>query len=125
MKISYRKIRLSKTNKVRLELINSIISEYQREGYVLTLRQLYYQLVSRDVIPNRQKEYAKLSLPRMDGQTASSGHSRSSSAFLIYSPIKNSSIRLQNFRLLGGGSLLPRVINFIPNKITSKAKLIL
>lgn len=61
MKYKYREIRLSKENKVRLDQINSIIREYQRQNYVLTLRQLYYQLVSRDVIPNQQKEYAKLS----------------------------------------------------------------
>ena len=46
-----------------LELIaiaNEIIEEYEDDGYDLTLRQLYYQMVSRDVIPNRQKEYNKL-----------------------------------------------------------------
>lgn len=42
-------------------MINSIIREYQSAGYKLTLRQLYYQLVSRDVIPNKVSEYAKLS----------------------------------------------------------------
>lgn len=61
MKIKFREVKLSKLNKIRLDQINSIIREYQDEGYVLTLRQLYYQLVSRDVIPNQQKEYAKLS----------------------------------------------------------------
>lgn len=61
MRIQYRKIRLNKLNKIRLDLINSIIVEYLSQGYKLTLRQLYYQLVSRDVIPNNVKEYAKLS----------------------------------------------------------------
>jgi len=54
-------LRLSKTNQERLELINKIIEEYAEEGYKLTLRQLYYQLVSRDIIANRVQEYAKLS----------------------------------------------------------------
>jgi len=36
---------------------NVIIEEYQRDGYKLTLRQLYYQLVSRDIIPNKQSSY--------------------------------------------------------------------
>lgn len=53
---------LNKTNMERLKHVNEILSEYEAEGYILTLRQLYYQLVSRDIIPNRQKEYAKLSI---------------------------------------------------------------
>lgn len=46
-----------------LDLINTaneIIEDYQRRGYELTLRQLYYQLVSRDLIPNTEKSYNKL-----------------------------------------------------------------
>jgi hypothetical protein len=39
---------------------NDIIAEYEAEGYDLTLRQLYYQFVSRDLIPNNQREYKKL-----------------------------------------------------------------
>lgn len=39
---------------------NSIIAEYLADGYDLTLRQLYYQFVSRDLIPNKQSEYKKL-----------------------------------------------------------------
>lgn len=70
MKTAYRGIRLSKANKVRLEQINSIIEEYRKEGYVLTLRQLYYQLVSRDIIPNQQKEYKKLSKLLGEGRMA-------------------------------------------------------
>lgn len=54
------KLRLNKANKQRLELINSILEEYSADGYVLTLRQLYYQLVARDIIPNHQTEYGKL-----------------------------------------------------------------
>lgn len=37
-----------------------IIEEYQKQGFVLTLRQLFYQFVSRDLIPNKQKEYKRL-----------------------------------------------------------------
>lgn len=55
------KLRLSKANQERLETINEILEEYSDNGYVLTLRQLYYQLVSKGIIPNKQKEYAKLS----------------------------------------------------------------
>lgn len=43
-----------------IEKANEIIAEYQAEGYELTLRQLYYQFVARDLIPNRQTEYKRL-----------------------------------------------------------------
>lgn len=39
---------------------NEIISEYQKQGFILTLRQLYYQFVSRDLIANNDREYKKL-----------------------------------------------------------------
>lgn len=70
MKIKYRDIKLSVKNQIRLDLINNIIDEYQEKGYVLTLRQLYYQLVTRDVIPNVQSEYAKLSTLLKEGRMA-------------------------------------------------------
>jgi hypothetical protein len=58
---AFDKLRLNKTNKILLQQINAIIENYSKQGYRLTLRQLYYQLVSRDVIPNRKNEYTKLS----------------------------------------------------------------
>lgn len=68
MKQKFREVKLSKVNKGKLELINTIIEYYQDQGYTLTLRQLYYQLVSRDLIPNEQKEYAKLSKLLKEGR---------------------------------------------------------
>lgn len=70
MKVKYRDIRLSRQNLVRLEQINSIIEEYQHQGLVLSLRQLYYQLVSKNVIPNEKKEYSKLSKLLKEGRMA-------------------------------------------------------
>jgi hypothetical protein len=69
-KIKFRDIRMSRTNKERLAVVNSIIEEYQVQGYTLTLRQLYYQLVSRDIIPNKQSEYSKLSTLLKEGRMA-------------------------------------------------------
>jgi len=43
-----------------IKTANNIIAEYQAEGYELTLRQLYYQFVARDIIPNKDSEYKKL-----------------------------------------------------------------
>lgn len=40
--------------------INDVLEEYREQGYKLTLRQLYYQLVSRDIIPNSVRAYMKI-----------------------------------------------------------------
>lgn len=39
---------------------NQICAAYARQGYDLTLRQLYYQFVSRNLIRNKQSEYNRL-----------------------------------------------------------------
>ena len=71
MKESFRDdLHLSKKNQEQLQVVNSIIEEYAEQGYILTLRQLYYQLVSRDVIANKQSEYAKLSTLLVKGRMA-------------------------------------------------------
>jgi len=43
-----------------IETANSIIEEFQAQGFTLTLRQLYYQFVARDVIPNNLQSYKAL-----------------------------------------------------------------
>ncbi len=43
-----------------IEQANSIISEYQGQGFTLTLRQLYYQFVARGLIENTSQSYDKL-----------------------------------------------------------------
>lgn len=52
--------RPSKESHHLINVSNSILDEYERQGYVLTLRQLYYQLVARDFIPNNIKSYNSL-----------------------------------------------------------------
>ena len=49
---------------------NEIIEEYQEQGFSLTLRQLYYQLVSRDLIANDDREYKKLGRLLVKGRMA-------------------------------------------------------
>jgi len=44
-----------------LSKILAVTESYQQQGYVLTLRQLYYQLVVQNIFANQQKNYAKLS----------------------------------------------------------------
>jgi hypothetical protein len=58
--IRYIKKRFEPAMLKKIEQANAIIKEYQAAGYDLTLRQLYYQFVSRDLIPNTQREYKKL-----------------------------------------------------------------
>ncbi len=40
-----------------IEAMNEIIAGYQQQGFRLTVRQLYYQLVTRNLIANNEKEY--------------------------------------------------------------------
>jgi hypothetical protein len=53
-----------------IEVINEIVDEYQSEGYVLTTRQLYYQLVARDIIPNTLQDYKRAAGIINDGKMA-------------------------------------------------------
>ncbi|RJF81094.1 hypothetical protein D3877_12785 [Azospirillum cavernae] len=47
-------------NAVVIEQANDIIADYQRQGFTLTLRQLYYQFVARALIENSQQSYKRL-----------------------------------------------------------------
>ncbi len=60
MKIKYKSRRFQQSSLVMIQRANEIIEEYQAEGLSLTLRQLYYQFVSRDLIANKQREYKHL-----------------------------------------------------------------
>ena len=59
-KMKYLEKRFQPQTVALIDRCNSIIAEYAEQGFVLTLRQLYYQLVSRDVIANQHAEYARL-----------------------------------------------------------------
>lgn len=58
--IKYIDRKFSKSSLKIVEQANEIIDEYAAQGFDLTLRQLYYQFVSRDLISNTQKEYKRL-----------------------------------------------------------------
>lgn len=70
MKICYREINFRPDSLRLIEQVNGIISEYQQMGYSLTLRQVYYQLVARDVIPNSERSYKNLGNLISDGRMA-------------------------------------------------------
>lgn len=47
---------------------DAICRDYARQGYSITLRQLYYQFVARDLIPNKQTSYDRLGRIVSDGR---------------------------------------------------------
>lgn len=49
---------------------NVIADEYSESGYCLTLRQLFYQFVARDLIPNTQRDYKRLGAIVSDARLA-------------------------------------------------------
>jgi hypothetical protein len=54
-----------------IEQANEIIEEYRRQGFWLTLRQLYYQFVARDLLEeNTMAQYKKLGRTICDGRDA-------------------------------------------------------
>lgn len=59
-KIKYVARNFSAASKDLIDKANIIIAEYEGQGFKLTLRQLYYQYVSRDFIPNTMKSYKNL-----------------------------------------------------------------
>ena len=61
MKEKFRTIKFHKKNLILLEKIKGILKEYDLQGIKVTLRQLYYQLVTKDLIPNQKSAYSKLS----------------------------------------------------------------
>lgn len=59
-KIQYKDIAFQGKSLELIERVNSIITEYDAQGYELTLRQVYYQLVARGYIPNNERSYKNL-----------------------------------------------------------------
>lgn len=43
-----------------IDMINKVIGEYSAQGYNLTLRQVYYQMVARAIILNNERSYKNL-----------------------------------------------------------------
>ena len=58
--ITYIEKRFSKNSRAIIGNACEIIEEYERQGFVLTLRQLYYQFVARGLLANKQSEYKRL-----------------------------------------------------------------
>jgi len=50
----------SAANEALIAVLDKIIQEYSAQGYRLSVRQLYYQLVARDIVENTQKSYKRI-----------------------------------------------------------------
>lgn len=55
-KIAYKKYQPQKTNARILRFSKSIIDEFQVDGFDVTLRQLYYKMIARDLFPEAWKD---------------------------------------------------------------------
>lgn len=69
-KIKYKEFKFNPATLKLINTCNAIIAEYVAQGFRLTLRQLYYQLVSRDIIPNKQTEYKRVGAVVNDARLA-------------------------------------------------------
>jgi hypothetical protein len=69
-KIRYRDLRLGPKALERVDQANTIIADYAAQGFDLTLRQLFYQFVSRGLLANTQREYKNLGSTVNDARLA-------------------------------------------------------
>lgn len=59
-KIAYKDVKFRADSLALIDTANDIISEYDAQGYNLTLRQLYYQMVARGYIENTMNSYKRI-----------------------------------------------------------------
>lgn len=69
-KIEYKSIKFQQKSLELINLVNQVVEEYQAQGYELTLRQAYYQLVARGYIPNNERSYKNIGSLINDGRLA-------------------------------------------------------
>lgn len=60
MLIQYHPCKFKAESLKTIEQANEIIALYEAQGFTLTLRQLYYQFVVRNLLPNTEKSYDNL-----------------------------------------------------------------
>ncbi len=69
-KIQYKEINFRQSSLDLINLVNEVIDDYKAQGYELTLRQVYYQLVARGYIPNNERSYKNIGNLINDGRLA-------------------------------------------------------
>lgn len=66
----YKRINFNNATLDLIETMNGIVTEYIKQGFRLTVRQLYYQLVARDVVPNTERSYKRITNTANDARVA-------------------------------------------------------
>lgn len=62
MKQAYEHTKFKPESLAMISRMTAIIDTYQKQGYRLTMRQLYYQLVAKDWIPNTVESYKRITM---------------------------------------------------------------
>lgn len=68
--IAYRAKRFSEDRAKMIDAVNTVIGEYEAQGFTLTVRQIYYQFVQRGWIENKPKSYDIIQDVISDGRLA-------------------------------------------------------
>ena len=69
-RLVYEQKKIGPARRAVINQANAILDEYAKQGFQLTLRQLYYQFVARALIPNLDREYKKLGSTINDARLA-------------------------------------------------------
>lgn len=67
---AYKEFKFNRDTLALIDTMNKIVAEYIQQGFRLTVRQLYYQLVARDVIPNTIQSYKRAASILNDARVA-------------------------------------------------------
>ena len=67
---AFKEINFRAESVAMIALCDRVIAQYQAQGFRLTLRQLYYQLVTRNVIKNTEREYKRIGALLSDARLA-------------------------------------------------------
>jgi hypothetical protein len=67
---AFKEIKFQDKTLAKIEQANAILAEYAAQGFIMTLRQLYYQFVARDLLVNELKSYKRLGAIMCDARDA-------------------------------------------------------
>lgn len=70
MKQLYKRIKFNAYKEKLIEVCDTILRKYAQDGYIITVRTLYYQLVKENIIPNTEKDYKALTVLINDARVA-------------------------------------------------------
>lgn len=70
MKQQYKEIKFRPETEKLIYFLDAMIADYQSQGFTLSVRQLYYQLVARDKIPNTEQSYKRIASIINDARVA-------------------------------------------------------